>query len=287
MGILLSDRQDIRYGSERRSGPGLKLLLALGVAAFSIIGFLSHNEYNPITEKNQHLSMSPNQEIALGLQAAPQMAEQYGGTAANDPGGQSKVSEIGNYIVSHSSAAKTPYKFDFHLLKDSQTINAFALPGGQIFITEGLYKKLGSTGELAGVLGHEVGHVVARHSAQHIAKQELTQGLTGAAVIATYDPDNNNSRATAAVAAMIGSAVNMKYGRNDEIESDSLGVRFLSEAGYDPNSMIRVMEILQKSSSSKTPEFFSTHPNPEHRIEHIKEAIAERYPNGVPSGLKQ
>lgn len=288
MGILLSDRQGVQsYDSGRRSGLGLKLMLALGVAAFSIIGFLSHTEYNPVTEKKQHLSMSPNQEIALGLQAAPEMAQQYGGSASNDPSGQSKVSEIGNYIVSHSAAAKTPYKFDFHLLADGKTINAFALPGGQVFITEGLYKRLTTPGELAGVLGHEVGHVVARHSAQHIAKQQLTQGLTGAAVIATYDPNDDNSRTTAAVAAMIGSAVNMKYGRNDELESDKLGVRFLSEAGYDPNSMIKVMEILQKASSSRTPEFFSTHPNPEHRIESIKEAIAERYPNGVPAGLKQ
>lgn len=288
MGILLSDRQDVQsYDSGRRSGLGLKLMLALAVAAFSIIGFLSHTEYNPVTEKKQHLSMSPNQEIALGLQAAPEMAEQYGGSASNDPSGQSKVSEMGNYIVAHSAAAKTPYKFDFHLLADGKTINAFALPGGQVFITEGLYKRLITPGELAGVLGHEVGHVVARHSAQHIAKQQLTQGLTGAAVIATYDPNDDNSRTTAAVAAMIGSAVNMKYGRNDELESDKLGVRFLSEAGYDPNSMIKVMEILQKASSSRTPEFFSTHPNPEHRIESIKEAIAERYPNGVPAGLKQ
>ena len=82
-------------------------------------------------------------------------------------------------------------------------INAFALPGGQVFMTEGLRKRLSTDGEVAGVLGHEVGHVVGRHSAEHIAKQQLTQGLTGAAVIATYDPNDYSSRGSAAVAMMV------------------------------------------------------------------------------------
>jgi predicted Zn-dependent protease len=84
----------------------------------------------------------------------------------------------------------TEYQYDFHVLQDDQTINAFALPGGQIFITRGLLDNLSTEGEVAGVLGHEIAHVVARHSAEQIAKQQLTQGLTGAVVLATYDPDN-------------------------------------------------------------------------------------------------
>jgi len=85
-------------------------------------------------------------------------------------------------VVDRSAAGKSPYRFELHLLNDPETINAFALPGGQVFITEGLLKRLSTDGELAGVLGHETGHVVGRHGAEHIAKEQLTQGLTGAAV---------------------------------------------------------------------------------------------------------
>jgi predicted Zn-dependent protease len=119
-----------------------------------------------------------------------------------------------------------------------------------------------------------------------LAKQQLTQGLTGAAAIAMYDPDNPASRNSAAVAAMIGSLVSMKFGRADEMEADKLGVRFSAESGYDPRAMIGVMNVLKNSSKHGTPEFFSTHPNPENRIQIIEKAIAERYPDGVPSNLQ-
>jgi predicted Zn-dependent protease len=130
--------------------------------------------------------------------------------------------------------------------------------------------------------------VVARHGAEHIAKQQLTQGLTGAAVLATYDPNNPSSRSSAAVAAMIGQLVNMRFGRQDELESDRLGVRFTSETGYDPRSLVALMKILDQSSQgNRPPEFFSTHPNPENRIQRIQAAVQEQYPNGVPEGLEK
>jgi predicted Zn-dependent protease len=174
------------------------------------------------------------------------------------------------------------------VLNDPETINAFALPGGQVFITEGLLRRLKTDGQLAGVLGHEIGHVVARHGAEHIAKEQLTQGLTGAAVLATYDPSDPSSRGSAAVAAVIGQLVTMRFGRQDELEADRLGVRFSSEATYDPRSMIELMKILEESSKgNQPPEFFSTHPNPENRIQRIQAAIQEQYPNGVPAGLEQ
>jgi predicted Zn-dependent protease len=121
-----------------------------------------------------------------------------------------------------------------------------------------------------------------------MAKQELTQGLTGAAVLATYDPNNPASYGSAAVAQLIGNMINMKYGRDDELESDKLGVKFMAESGYNPTGMIRVMEILAEASGksgSRQPEFASTHPNPENRIQKIKEAIQAQFPNGVPQGL--
>jgi predicted Zn-dependent protease len=213
------------------------------------------------------------QEIALGLQAAPQMAAEFGGL---DPSQQDQaiVDEVGNFIVQSSPAGRSPYQFEFHLLEDDQTINAFALPGGQLFITRALYDRLSTEGELAGVLGHEIGHVVGRHSAEHIAKAKLTEGLTGAAVIATYDPDNPASAGSAQVAALIGQLINLKFGRDDELESDFLGVCFMSDAGYDPRDMIRVMQVLAESRQGEAPpEFFSTHPNPENRIQRIQQAI--------------
>jgi predicted Zn-dependent protease len=129
--------------------------------------------------------------------------------------------------------------------------------------------------------------VVGRHGAEHIAKQQLTQGLTGAAVLATYDPDNPGSMRNSAVLAMIGQLVNMRFGREDELESDELGVKFMAEAGYDPRAMAGVMQILAKSGGGgRQPEFFSTHPNPENRIQRIEAAVAAQFPSGVPEGLE-
>jgi predicted Zn-dependent protease len=260
--------------------------MALAVAAFSLFTYFANSDFNEITQEKQHLSLTPDEEVALGLQAAPEMAAQHGGESTNAADVQ-LFDRIGERVVSGSAAKASPYKFDFHVLADDKTINAFALPGGQVFITTALLHKLKTEGQVAGVIGHEIGHVVARHSAEHLAKQQLTQGLTGAAAIAMYDPENPSSRNSAAVAAMIGSLVNMRFGRQDELESDRLGVRFLSEAGYDPRGMVDVMNVLAQASSSRTPEFFSTHPNPENRIGMIKQAIAERYPNGVPEGLEK
>jgi len=220
-------------------------------------------------------------------QAAPEMSAQFGGLS-RDQTASHRVDEIGKRLVARSVARQTNYPFEFHLLADAQTINAFALPGGQVFMTEGLYRRLTTDGQVAGVLGHEIGHVVARHAAEHMAKARLTEGLSGAAVIATYDPDRPSTMRTAAVAAMIGQLVTLRYGRADESEADRLGVRFTSESGYDPRAMIHVMEILAEAGKGRDrpPEFFSTHPNPERRIERIQAAIQESFPSGVPANLE-
>jgi predicted Zn-dependent protease len=274
-----------RPAGGRRFGGG-RLLIAALVALVSIIGYYGTRVYNPITEEVQHVDISPDQEIALGLQAAPEMAEQYGGLHL-DAQAQALVDRVGGRVAGRSAAHDSPYRYEFHVLADEDTINAFALPGGQVFVTAGLLKHLETEGQLAGVLGHEIGHVVARHGAEHLAKARLTQGLTGAAVLATYDPDDPSSRSSAAVAALIGSLVNMRFGRQDELESDTLGVRLMSEAGYDPRAMAQVMRILEQSATGpRPPEFFSTHPNPDRRVERIEAAIAQKYPRGVPAGLE-
>jgi len=257
----------------------LRVIIALGIALFFGASYLFKTSENPITGETQRLSLTPEQEIALGMNSAPQMAAQFGGISRNEQLVRS-VKATGERLVARSVAAKSPYKFSFNVLADARTINAFALPGGPIFITEGLLRMLRTEGEVAAVLGHEIGHVLARHSAEHLAKQELTQGLAGAVGIGAGDYN------AARMAQVVGNLVNMKYGRDDEIESDVLGVRIMLEGGYDPRAMLRVMEVLAKASSaSRQPDFLSTHPNPGNRSERIQAEIKKRYPNGVPGEL--
>ncbi|MDX1932370.1 MAG: M48 family metallopeptidase [Capsulimonadales bacterium] len=274
------------YGQRR--GAGIGLIVALIIAAISIFRYFGSSSVNPTTgEKQRTGGITPRQEIALGLQAAPEMIRQYGG-AGGDARGQALVDRVGQQLLAGSDLKNSPYPYQFHLLNDNRTINAFALPGGQVFITRALLQRLKTEGQVAGVLGHEMAHVAGRHSAEQLAKQQLTQGLTGAAVMASYDPENPNSRNTAAVAAAIGQLVNLKFSRNDEVESDRLGVRFMSQAGYDPRGMIGVMQVLKAAAGGgRTPEFFATHPNPENRIPRIEEAIREQFPEGVPNGLRK
>lgn len=277
----------MRRRSGGRSFSGGRILVALALAAFALISYFSSSEFNPITEENQRVAISPEQEIALGLQALPELEQQFGGQSTNQEA-QALVDRVCERIISGSRAGEVDWPYECHLLADQETINAFALPGGQLFITEALLSRFQTEGQLAGVMAHEIAHVVARHAAQQIAKQQLTQGLTGAAVIAAYDPENPNSQAAAQVALLVGQLVNMRFGREDELESDRLGVQFMAEAGYDPRSMLRVMEILAESNQGAAPpEFFSTHPNPENRLARIQEAIDAEFPNGVPEGMDQ
>lgn len=269
-------------GTRNRTMGKSRLILAVVFIAFSFISYLSSKEFNPVTGEDQYISLTPRQEIALGLQAAPKMIQQYGGLYP-DQKYQDMVDNIGLSLVRKSKAAETVYQYDFHLLNDRQTINAFALLGGQVFITAALFGKLKTEAQLAGVLGHEIAHVVARHSAQQMAKSNLTEGILNGVMVAS-DP----SGSTAQAAAYIGQLLNMKYGRDDELESDKLGIRFMVKSGYDPYAMIGVMQILAEASDGGgQPEFFSTHPNPSNRIDEIKNAINELYPNGLPSGLKK
>jgi predicted Zn-dependent protease len=262
-------------GSARTtSGRNVKggILIGLVLAGFALFKYFSSSQVNEITGETQYISITPEQEIALGVHSLPALIEQYGGLHP-DPEGQRFVKRVGQHIVNNSDAKKSPYQYDFHLLADPDVVNAFALPGGQVFITTALITKFETEDELAGVLGHEIGHVIARHGAERIAKQELTQGLTGAAVVASGDYN------TAQAAQMIAGLINMSYGRDQELESDDLGVRFMIQAGYDPEALIEVMRILTEASGGqRQPEFLSTHPNPENRVQRIREAI-EKYKN--------
>ncbi len=263
-------------GTTRKRNIGGGLILGLLLAGFALCKYYSSSQLNEVTGKTQHINITAEQEVAIGLESTPAMIEQYGGLHP-DPEGQKFVKQVGHRIVRSSNAKDTPYQYDFHLLFDPEVVNAFALPGGQVFITQALFNKLETEDQLAGVLGHEIGHVVARHGAERIAKMELSQGLTGAAVVASGDYN------TAQAAQMIANLVNMSYGRDQELEADNLGVRFMTQTGYNPEALLGVMEILEQASGGQSqPEFLSTHPSPANRKEKIKEAI-EQFKDQAPA----
>ena len=246
-------------------------LLMIGGGVFKYY-FGDTTYQNEFTGRVQHLGIpTPEGEIRMGLASAPHMIQQFGGEVT-DPSAQGKVRQVGQRIVNSTKVSKTPYRFQFHLLRDDRTVNAFALPGGQIFITMALFKLLENEDQLAGVLGHEVGHVVGRHSNQQMAKSELLQAVANGVGMAT---SNGRDGSSMRVAQYVGNLVNLKYGRDDETEADKLGVQFLVECGYNPEAMIGVMEILKRvAGSGRQPQILSTHPDPGDRIEHIREEIA-------------
>jgi len=265
---------------------GTRLLIGFLFAIFGLISYYGNVDENPVTGEMQRVRLSPQQEIALGLQARNQMAAQHGGLYP-DNGLQIYIDEVGQRVVAQSEARESPYKFEFHLLRDPQTVNAFALPGGQIFITAAMLDRLNSEAQLAGVLGHEVGHVVGRHGAEHLAKQQLGAILVTAVDIAATDESGGGRQATV-LAQAINQMVGLKYGRDDELESDRLGLRFMVNAGYDPEGIVELMQILEEASGgNQPPEFLSTHPNPGNRVGQLQQLIAATFPNGIPSELEE
>ena len=251
----------------------LMLIIGLAMAAFQAFKYFTNTQVNEITGESQKVQWTVDEEVRLGIQSAPQMAQQHGGLHP-DQRAQDYVDQVGYRLVNSVNSIKNSnYKFDFHLLVDPNAVNAFALPGGQVFITAALFNKLGSEDQLAGVLGHEVGHVVHRHGAERMAKTGFIQGLIQSVMI------GSGSGEVAQIANVIGQYSSMKYGRDQELESDDFGVYLMLESGYNASELIKVMDILEKSSGGqKVPEFQSTHPSPENRREKIKESI-EKYSN--------
>lgn len=270
----------------RRSGLQIRLAIAAAILLFSLVSYMASTQVNPITGEKQRVGLSPDQEVAIGLQALPEMVQQHGGFSRDERATRT-VKQMGARLVNaldqqlRAEGKQLPWQFDFHLLADDRTINAFALPGGQVFITEALYYKLTDPGQLAGILGHEIGHVLERHSAQRVATGRLIQGVSGAAGVAGGDANS------ARMAAMVGNLVSMKYGRDDELESDRWGVTIMALAGYDPNHMMEVMDILEQATGGAgPPEMLSTHPKPANRRAYLQEVIREQFPNGLPPGLR-
>ncbi|HEX8523639.1 MAG TPA: M48 family metalloprotease [Tepidisphaeraceae bacterium] len=275
------------YGQRRGCNP--RLIIALVIALVAIGSYIGKKQINPVTGEKQYVDLTVDQEKALGLQAAPQMARQMGGAIDPRTSPQAKlVADVGQRILENSDARNSPYfsNFNFYLLNDPQTINAFALPGGQIFITRALYDRMDNTAQLAGVLGHEIGHVINRHAAEHMAKGSLGSAL--ALAVGVGASDRREGYMTAAAAQMANQMVQLRFGRKDESESDTFGLKYMAQAGFDPRQMLKVMEILRDSSKGgRQAEMLSTHPLPETRLQEIQEKIREMYPNGVPANVTQ
>jgi beta-barrel assembly-enhancing protease len=280
-------------GSRGGSGWKVRLLIAAVIAVFALVSYYGKpGDENQITGEVERVAYPDEEdEIALGLQAMPEIARQFGGRLGGADA--DAVAVMGTRLVRalEESLAQegrsNPYEFQFHLLADPKTVNAFALPGGQVFITRALYSRLGTPGQLAAVLGHEMGHVLSRHGNKRMAQEQLFTGLATAAGVGGGG-DINSMR----MAHMVKQVVSMSYGREDEYESDKWGVELCLLAGYDPNAMIGLMEVLDEASGGGAgpPEFMSTHPKPANRIEYIKGVIAEvereKYPEGLPPDLQ-
>lgn len=251
-----------------------RLIGALIIALIGIFMFMSRTEENPVTGEKQHVAISPEQEIRLGLESAPEMSREMGGEVPVSDPRTIEVQKIGQHLVNSFGAKNSPWKFNFHLLADQKTINAFALPGGQVFITLGLLDKLQTEAQLAGVLGHEIGHVFERHSAQQMAKNQLGQSLI-VAVAAGTDQEQRSLM----LASVVNQMIQLRYGRKDESQADTWGIKLMEKAGFDPRAMIQVMEVLKAAGGdSRGVELFQSHPNPDLRIEQINAYLKENPP---------
>lgn len=276
------------------SGLKMRLLIMLGFIAFALITYYSNpGDVNQITGQKERVAMADEeQEMALGQQAAPEMVAQHGGESRS-PDGRALVNKVGQQLLAGLEVwmaekeqetgveLRNPYKFRFTLLADPQTVNAFALPGGQVFITEALFQRLETVGQLAGVLGHEIGHVVERHGNERMAKQKLFSTIAMGAGAAGGDMQSVQ------MAQAVANMIQMKYGRDDELESDKWGVLLTEKAGYDPRAMIGVMKVLEEAApGGGPPEMMSTHPKPANRVAYIQQVIEQVFPEGVRPGLE-
>lgn len=251
----------------------------LGTLLLALI-LLSGCTTNPATGERQFNTLGNNEEISLGTQAEPEFLKQYGGEVPS-PKLTAYVRDLGMKLAKSGERPDLPW--NFHVV-DSAVINAFALPGGKVFVSRGLLAKMNSEAQLAGVLGHECGHVTAQHIGQQMSRAQVVQGL-GVVIGVIGSQTNNRYLDVLGVGAAAGGTVYLlKFGREQELQADALGIRYMTRLGYNPIAQRQVMEILQKEAGSGGgPEFLSTHPYPESRVQRINEILAKEYPNAMTS----
>ncbi|MBN1795733.1 MAG: M48 family metalloprotease [Sedimentisphaerales bacterium] len=217
---------------------------------------------NPISGKSQLMLLGEDQDIELGKQYSPEIEKQLGGRIQNTSL-QNYLDMVGQRMarVSH----KPYFEYTYVALEDDM-INAFALPGGPVFITKGMLKKLENEAQLASIFAHETTHVVARHSAAQMSREI---GISFALSVASSKASGSAMQVADIASQMIG----LSYSRTQEREADIGGLEYMTKAGYDPYEMVKTMQMLEEESQERPLEFFSTHPNPENRIEYIEEEI--------------
>lgn len=235
---------------------------------------------NPATGKRYIDFLSTEEEVAVGRQNMGPMIEEYGGEVT-DPAINDYVTGIGLDLASRTEGDYPSLPWEFTVL-DSEVINAFALPGGKVFISRGLAERMTNEAQLAGVLGHEIGHVTAQHVDQRMSRQ-AGLGL-GAAILgaAAGQSDSDWVKIAASAGVSAGGVFTMSFDRDEESESDKLGMRYMVRAGYNPVGQLQVMEILKAASSGGgQPEWLSTHPAPQTRINRIEKLLATKYKDVV------
>ena len=222
---------------------------------------------NPATGERQFSLISEDQEIQMGKEADEQIVASLG--VYPDPGLQKYISDLGMKLASSSERPGLPWTFR---VVDDPVVNAFAIPGGHIYITRGILAHLENEAELAGVMGHEIGHVTAKHSVSQMSRTQLAQFGLGIGMILKPELQQYGQLASAGLGVLF-----LKFGRDDENQADALGVRYSNRVGYDPNQLIAVMTTLdrvtQASGSERIPEWLSTHPDPGNRKENIKAQV--------------
>jgi predicted Zn-dependent protease len=235
-------------------------LRAMVIAGTAVVGITFGCATNPVTGKRELSLISEGQEIQMGRQASQNDLKRVGEVAK--PDAQALVRTIGTQIATKSERPNLPW--EFHLLDDA-AVNAFAYPGGFIFVTRGLMTHLNSEAELAHVIGHEIGHVTAKHSVHAISQQQLTQiGLVAGSILSDRVAQFGNVLGAGA------GLLFLKFGRDDEIEADALGFRYALEQRYDPRQAERVFMTLARlkgEAGARVPEWASTHPDPGNRVQ--------------------
>jgi predicted Zn-dependent protease len=257
----------------RRFRPGFLLL----AAAVSAPGCAT----NPATGERQLSLISESQEIQMGRENDPLISAQMG--LYPDDALQRYVAGLGAQIAARTERPTLPWTFR---VIDDPVVNAFAVPGGFIYVTRGLMAYLSSEAQLVSVLGHEAGHVTARHSVNQMSRAQLAQ--IGLVVGTIVRPE------LAGLADVAGAGLQLlflKYGRDDEREADELGVRYMRRVGYDAREMPGVFTLLDRVSQveggGRVPEWLSTHPAPENRRERIQQILASLPPDSLGSRIEK
>ncbi|GMG86092.1 M48 family metalloprotease [Biformimicrobium ophioploci] len=254
-----------------------KLFLGLGLS--TTIGVaVTGCSVNPVTGEQELSLMSPAQEIAIGERQYPLNQQQQGGAYSLDPGLQRYVSSVGKKLARVSDNPTLPYEF---VVLNNSEANAWALPGGKIAINRGLLMRLDDEAELAAVLAHEIVHSAARHSAQAMSRQQVLG--VGIAVLGATTQDSEWGDIASQAGALGGAAYIARYGRSNELQSDEVGMRYMSKAGYDPQGAVRVQEkflALSRGRESNAFEaLFASHPPSAARVEANK-----RHATQLPAG---